>query len=176
MIDSDKSHECEIYKDIYWSESITNKSVSPCFVYSEREKVLEMPKSRSHVFLSPPLEGVVHLCHRRCCFHLWTSTPVAIATVMGERVRSGSERPVFSFPPWSVLAPRPVTAAVSRRCEVWLSAGGGRLRGFDRREKWCWELFISSVLTPQWQCGFPFRFQASYVAFSVSSLSWVENR
>ena len=124
-----ESHKCEIHKNVNWCESVANKSVSPCFVYLDREKLLEMPKSRSHVFLSPPLEGVVHLCHRGCCFHLWTSTPVAIATVMGERVRSGSERPVFSSPSWSVLAPRPVTAAVSRRCEVWLSAGGGATEG-----------------------------------------------
>lgn len=48
-----------------------------------------------------------------------TSPPVAIATVMREHVRSGSEKICFPF----------LLVDVGRRCEVWLSAGVRRRRG-----------------------------------------------
>lgn len=66
-------------------------------------------KSRSGLFLSPPLEGIVHLCYVRLCWRgedfvcisPCTSIPVAIATAMGDQVS------FFISSPW-VLAWRPV--------------------------------------------------------------------
>lgn len=105
---------------------------------------------------------------------------------MEECVQSGSEKSVFS---WLVLALRPVTAAVSRRCEVWLSAGRGGGGGQETvlmvliglqhdvisklytRELFCW------MLTPQWLCCFFFCTQLlSILRCFFSSQIWGGNR
>lgn len=75
--ESGKSLQIWNFYSTSWRDWIANKRGCPCFVYSDCKKVLEMLKSRSHVFFFPPLGGAVHLCHCCCvedqqilyCFH-----------------------------------------------------------------------------------------------------------
>lgn len=98
----------------------------------------------------------MHLCYVRLCWRgedfvcisPCTSIPVAIATAMGDQVS------FFISSPW-VLAWRPVKLVGSRRCEVWLSAGGGEE---DWQLWWDWKLvlahcFLFNVDTTQWLCS-----------------------
>lgn len=133
-------------------------------------------KSRSGLFLSPPLEGIVHLCYVRLCWRgedfvcisPCTSIPVAIATAMGDQVS------FFISSPW-VLAWRPIKLVGSRRCEVWLSAGGGEE---DWQLWWDWKLvlahcFLFNVDTTQWLCSLSCIFTHPTLLFSVTFSSFI---
>lgn len=85
------------------------------------------------MYFSPPLGGAVYLCHgcyvkdQQLLFSWCTSMSVAIETVMGEHLQTGSGIFIFIYSviSWLLLAMKHVKAAVSRRCGCRGGGGGG---------------------------------------------------